>query len=77
MLKLLANHRRFSRRLRVCSLVLIGVVCFGLHAMKLNGDTATPPPRELSPRELHVWGRFGVGAWKQVRVVTENLNDRG
>jgi hypothetical protein len=31
----------------------------------------------LSTRDLHVWGRFSPGTWKQVRVVTETLNDRG
>src|SRR4051812_45773010 len=37
----------------------------------------TPQPAALSPRDLHVWGHFGSGTWKQVRIVTESLGDRG
>jgi hypothetical protein len=32
----------------------------------------TPPPTQLNP-----WGQFEPGAWKLVRVVTENFNDQG
>jgi hypothetical protein len=28
-------------------------------------------------REMHPWARFQPGAWKLVRVVTENLDDKG
>lgn len=31
----------------------------------------------LAARDLHVWGRFSPGSWKQVRIVTETLNERG
>ncbi len=29
------------------------------------------------PREHHPWGRFGLGSWKQVRVLTETLDSSG
>jgi hypothetical protein len=29
------------------------------------------------PQEQHPWGRFPVGSWKSVRVVTETLDDKG
>jgi hypothetical protein len=29
------------------------------------------------PRAQHPWGHFKIGSWKQVRTVTENLNDKG
>jgi len=32
----------------------------------------TPPPPQLHP-----WGQFEPGAWKLVRVVTENFNEQG
>ncbi len=32
---------------------------------------------QLSPRDLHVWGHFGPGTWKEVRITTESLNERG
>jgi hypothetical protein len=32
---------------------------------------------ELTPRDLHVWGRFDPGTWKRVRIVTETLNEKG
>jgi hypothetical protein len=35
------------------------------------------PNQNLSTRDLNVWGRFSPGAWKQVRIVTETLNDKG
>jgi hypothetical protein len=31
----------------------------------------------LTPRDLHVWGRFDPGTWKRVRIVTETLNEKG
>ena len=34
----------------------------------------TPPP---PPPQLHPWGKFEPGAWKLVRVVTENFNEQG
>jgi hypothetical protein len=29
------------------------------------------------PRPNHTWGRFGLGSWKLVHVVTETLDDQG
>ncbi|HZZ26425.1 MAG TPA: hypothetical protein VFE46_00355 [Pirellulales bacterium] len=48
----------------------------------VHAETATPPSStasaaELTPRDLHVWGRFDPGTWKQVRVITDALNSRG
>jgi hypothetical protein len=31
----------------------------------------------IVPREHHPWGRFGLGSWKQVRVLTETLDKNG
>src|SRR5262245_59784212 len=31
----------------------------------------------FSARDLHVWGRFGVGTWKQARIISETLNEKG
>jgi hypothetical protein len=36
-----------------------------------------PAGEQLTARDLHVWGRFGVGTWKQVRIVTESIGSRG
>src|SRR5262245_47791997 len=48
-----------------------------LQGRALKGQAPTPPPSELSARDLNVWGRFGAGTWKQARIVTETLNDQG
>src|SRR5438309_7264647 len=29
------------------------------------------------PPEHHPWGRFPVGSWKQVRITSETLDDKG
>ncbi len=29
------------------------------------------------PREHHVWGKFGIGSWKQVRIQSEALDSTG
>ena len=29
------------------------------------------------PQDHHAWGKFRIGAWKRVRVVTESLNPQG
>ncbi len=42
-----------------------------------RAEATTPATSELSPRDLHVWGRFAIGTWKQVRVVTETLDAHG
>jgi hypothetical protein len=36
-----------------------------------------PDHTPLPARDMHVWGRFSPGTWKQVRIVTESVNDRG
>lgn len=50
------------------------VVCF---CLTVRAETASPADTELSPRDLHVWGRFDPGTWKRVRIVTDNLGDHG
>jgi hypothetical protein len=32
---------------------------------------------DLSARSIDVWGRFGVGSWKQTHIVSESLDDAG
>ncbi len=39
--------------------------------------TATACGQVLIPREHHEWGRFPVGSWKKVRLVTEQLDPQG
>jgi hypothetical protein len=56
--------------------VLAGFAGIRVHSTAL-AESATPTQSEMSPRDLHVWGRFGVGTWKQVRVVTETLDSHG
>ncbi len=41
-----------------------------------SGESTTQQ-QPLAARDLNVWGRFGVGTWKQVRIVTETLNAEG
>jgi hypothetical protein len=48
----------------------------GFHSAAF-AEPATPEQFELSPRDLHVWGRFAVGTWKKVRVITEALDSHG
>ena len=40
-------------------------------------DAPQTAQTELSPRDLHVWGRFDPGTWKRVRILTETLNENG
>ena len=44
-----------------------------LSALTSSASAQDPPP----PPQLHPWGRFEPGAWKLVRVVTENFNEQG
>ena len=74
----------------VCG-VLACLACGAFFEPRLQAETAAPanavsptvtPPagpqtEELTPRNLHVWGRFDAGTWKQVRIVTDTLNSRG
>jgi hypothetical protein len=38
---------------------------------------AVAADHELALREFHPWGRFHVGSWSKVRVVTETLDEAG
>ncbi|HTQ40242.1 MAG TPA: hypothetical protein VMJ32_14540 [Pirellulales bacterium] len=72
-------HRRWQFALLLASVAVL-LVLNG--AMLCNGPLqaetiAAPPSTELTPRDLHVWGRFDPGTWKKVRIVTDTLNDRG
>jgi len=42
-----------------------------------RADAPQATQTELTPRDLHVWGRFDPGTWKRVRIFTETLNDKG
>jgi hypothetical protein len=55
--------------------VCLNVGPVGYRNCRLRAETAAP--RELTPRELHVWGRFGAGTWKKVRITTDSLSVRG
>ncbi len=57
------------------SLVFIGGALVLCLPGKAPSDTASQ--QSLSARDMNVWGRFGVGSWKQVRIVTETLNAKG
>jgi hypothetical protein len=43
-------------------------------ALASSASAQDPPP---PPPHLHPWGVFEPGAWKLVRVVTENFNEQG
>ncbi len=38
---------------------------------------STTQQQPLTARDMNVWGRFGAGTWKRVRIVTETLNEEG
>lgn len=53
--------------------------CSLLVALLLAAPSPRPlyaDPPQLSPDD-HPWVKFDIGAWKQVRVVTETLDERG
>lgn len=60
--------KTFNRR---CALALAATLCVtsALHS--------TPGRSEVPKRQQHAWGRFQIGAWKHVRVVTQTLNAAG
>ncbi len=58
----------------LCLAALFGI---GSSWRAASAVAQTAASHELSSRELHVWGRFGPGTWKQVRITTETLNERG
>jgi hypothetical protein len=71
-----------KRRVLVGLLPAIAAAALALFAgIEFHGralaEPVPPLQSELTPRDLHVWGRFGVGTWKQVRVVTETLDPKG
>jgi len=55
--------------------ILLGLSVLAGAAALADAPQATPG--ELTPRDLHVWGRFDPGTWKRVRIVTETLNEKG
>jgi hypothetical protein len=58
---------------RLLKLLALGAfVCAALISASLRGAQTG----DLS-KEQHPWGRFPVGSWKSVRVVTETLDDKG
>jgi hypothetical protein len=70
----------------ICAVLGFGstlVVMFcAVHVGQAETATTTTPSSsqaadQLSARDLHVWGHFSPGTWKQVRIVTESLNARG
>jgi hypothetical protein len=43
-----------------------------------GSEPAQPSPEETSLfQQAHAWGRFTKGAWRQVRIVTENFDEHG
>jgi hypothetical protein len=58
---------RWSFRL----LILLGSVALGLP----TGAAASEHDTML--QQAHAWARFGKGAWRQVRILTQNFDDQG
>jgi hypothetical protein len=53
------------------ALAAFALGCVLLHAVAVRGQESDPLI------EQHAWGKFPVGTWKIVRVITETLDDRG
>src|SRR6266581_4913218 len=72
-------NRRGSNRLGLPSAVglWLGILAVIVCGVTLKAESVQVPQPEMSPRDLHVWGRFDPGTWKRVRIVTETLNERG
>lgn len=81
MIELLAiiAERAFRGRCRVaqCGGILLSLAAVGGFCLACPVSAQQLESTPLSTRDLHVWGRFSPGTWKQVRIVTETLNDRG
>jgi len=63
------------RYFRCATLSVIGLTLACCAIALADAPQATQS--ELTPRDLHVWGRFDPGTWKRVRIVTETLNEKG
>lgn len=58
------------------ALVLAGAAVVLCGPESSPGESTTQQ-QALSARDLNVWGRFGAGTWKRVRIITETLNEKG
>ena len=69
------------RRVRFAPPAAALVLCVAIGALAcpapLRAESLPGAQPEPSARDLHVWGRFGVGTWKQARIITETLNAKG
>ena len=43
----------------------------------LGGPVAFAAEEDAMLREAHPWARFGKGAWRQVRIITEGFDEQG
>ena len=77
MISILVRRRLLVALLPACAAALLTLLIGFLGNSVTRAETPPPATSELSPRDLHVWGRFAIGTWKQVRVVTESLGARG
>jgi hypothetical protein len=67
--------RSFLFRITRAALISAAAALVLCGTENLFSDSSTQQP--LSARDLHVWGRFGVGTWKRVKIITETLNGKG
>lgn len=56
-------------------LLVVSFLAFAI-AVGSGPETAQAQGTEI-PREHHVWGKFGIGSWKQVRIYSEALDATG
>ncbi len=72
-----AANESFSMR-RLYAFLLCGfVLAFASPSAWVSVCAATQPPTTQIPRDQHVWGKFGKGSWKRVRLRTETLDEQG
>lgn len=71
------RHRSYRLGLPSAVGLWLGMLAIIVCGVTLKAESVQAPQPEMSPRDLHVWGRFDPGTWKRVRIVTETLNERG
>ena len=62
------NRLRERNRMRAFWALLVGLLAV---------SPAIADDHTLALRKFHPWGRFHVGSWNQVRIVTETLDEQG
>ncbi len=75
------NHG--ARWSRFCGLEIVTLHALKLVFLILLGSVALLAPAAVAAehdamlQQAHVWARFGKGAWRQVRILTQNFDEQG